>query len=235
MKYSIVLFTFLYMVSACDSPRKTRDPYSSVNGSTITTSGTTDNTTDDSTSDSATDDTTDSTDDSTTTTTGFENCNLNYQYFNQYIGNFAICQNSLDDTKFKIKISQNDYTEGTCFVPIRRNTNGTSFKLGIAECVNNEAGKEYTATLSKENQNYKINGVMVLKARALSPYMMCMNAIVDYNNYMANPYYGSNNIDSGCYQSSYGNSNTYAQCVCNKFVSYYKLYYNDDVSFTQNN
>jgi hypothetical protein len=221
-----VIFLALFtssLISSCDSPQRTRTPYAPVATTAVTTEGDSATGTDSTTGT----DTTDTTD-TATQTTGFETCNINLQYSKTSIGNFGICQNTLDETKFKVKFEMSDTSEGTCFVPVRRNTDGSSFKLGIAECVNNEANREYTMTLTKERSE-KINGVIVMKARALSPYMQCMNAVRDFNNY------STNLLDGTCYMNSYNNPNYYAQCVCNKFVTNYKNYYNDNPSFPLNN
>lgn len=121
------------------------------------------------------------------TATGYEYCTNTTPFNGQSIGMFGLCRHSSDERKFRVKFA-NGSTRGACFVPTHRLNNGTSFKLGIAECVHNQAGYSYYMTLNKETvaPNYvnprsePINSVMVLDASAVNAYMACMNAKETY-------------------------------------------------------
>jgi hypothetical protein len=154
-------------------------------------------------------------DDGVTSESGFETCNLNYQYYGTSIGSFALCQNSQNESSFKLKMEQTDTNTGTCFVPINIQSGGNSFSLGIAECVHNQANKVYSMTLSKTRAE-SINGVMVIKSNALNSYMQCMSAKTDY----LNAYPGCQ-YDSNCTQAA----TNYANSVCTNFVQNYSAYY----------
>ncbi len=194
---------------ACDSPQRTRNPYGVPLPAEISTSG---NGILDTNPDSNIVDADPNVGTTTPTniTAGFDNCNLAYQYYNSFIGHFGICQSSQVDTQFKIKIAQADAVEGNCFVPTYIMPDGTSYKLGRAECVRNEADKEYDMTLSKERSE-TINGVMVIKYNALGPYMDCMNAKVNF--LTAFPNYPE------------ADANIYAANVCSQFVNTFRNYY----------
>lgn len=161
---------------------------------------------------------------------GFENCDLSLQYNGGSIGFFGLCQHSSDERRFKATFAQSS-SAGTCFIPVHIEGGGNSFKLGIAQCVHNQANNSYYFTLNKEmappNFSYprseQINGVMVIAASSVNSYMGCMNAKEDY--YIAT--YGC------CYQSVPFNgrmhciqpnqqcenpANTYANNVCSAFV-----------------
>ncbi len=213
----LTLFLFLFSLISCDTPMKTRDPGVSAGGSGIIQGGD-GNVTDG--SDKENEDGEDEGDgdgeEDNMTDVGFEQCNTNYQYFaGSAIGYMALCQSDNVETQFKVKLQNSDFSVGTCFVPVYIQSNGNSFKLGIAECVHNEADKVYDMILTKERSE-TINGVMVLKANALTPYMQCMSAKVDY----LNAYPGCQ-MDYNCSMAA----DQYAQAVCSSFVSNYANYY----------
>ncbi len=164
---------------------------------------------------------------------GYEDCAyLTPQFNGGSIGYFGVCQNSNDERGHKAIFAESS-TQGTCFVPIHIQNSGNSFKLGRAECVHNQANKNYYMTLTKElvppNFSYprpeKINGVMVIKATSLNAYMGCMNSKEDFfistqgccYNQVYNPSTGRNNCinpNPQCDQAA----NNYANNVCNAFV-----------------
>jgi hypothetical protein len=218
MKKLNLLF-FILLLQACDTPQRTRDLYG--NPVDNLTDDTKVSDVDDSSQDSGDDSQDDGSDDggvvdTPTTTTGFEDCNLSLQFFGNTIGYFGMCKNTEYETKFKVKMALSDTSVGTCFVPIHIQTGGSSYKLGIAECVHNEANKEYEMTLTKDRAEI-VNGVMVIKSNALNAYMQCMSAKVDFiNAYAPNCAY-----DASCLQAA----DSYAANVCSQFVSTYKNYY----------
>lgn len=151
----------------------------------------------------------------TTQDDGFKDCNIGYVYYALRIGNFGLCQSSKDETKFKLKLANADTSIGTCFVPIHVNSDGSSYHLGSAQCVNQEADRVYDMTLTKDRTE-NINGVMVVKANALNGYMQCMTAkmqfIQTYNNCVYNSY---------CMASA----DQWAQEVCYNFTQVYDGHY----------
>jgi hypothetical protein len=230
MKYLFFLTTLL-LNQACDKPVQTRTAGSATTGQTSSsnvcingyvratdgniicsdslTDGSSDNDDDDGTT------TGDNDDDSVTSEPGFETCNLNFQYYKSTIGYFALCQNTQNEASFKLKMERTDTSVGTCFVPISVQSNGSSYKIGIAECVHNQADNVYNMTLTKERAE-AINGVMVLKATALNSYMQCMSAKTDYLNAYPGCAYNTNCLNA---------ANQYATDVCNNFVAVYGTQY----------
>lgn len=212
----ILCTTLLLTLIACDTPQRTRTPsivpLTQDQGDTaqVTDDSSTDDTTTDTGDDSSQDDTTNS------QTAGFENCNLNYQHYARDAGRLGLCQSTLDERKFKLKMELTDSSSGTCFVPVNIQSTGTSFKLGIAECVRNQSGKEYDMILTKDRSE-PINGVMVIKATALNAYMQCMSAKADFiNAYAPNCMY-----DSKCLSAA----DSYALSICTQFSQTYRNYY----------
>lgn len=148
---------------------------------------------------------------------GFADCNLGYQYYGgPQIKSFGICQSTLNETVFKVKLAEQDLSVGTCFVPVHIINGGSSFKLGIAECVHNRADQEYDMTLTKE-RGEPVNGVMVIKAGpAINAYMSCMSAKVDYIRSIPNCQYS---------QSCVQQADNWANHVCTQFVGTYSTFY----------
>ena len=148
---------------------------------------------------------------------GFEDCILGYQYYGgPNIGSFGLCQNNMNETRFKIKMANQDLSVGTCFVPVHIVSGGNSYKLGIAECVHNRAGQEYNMILTKERSE-PINGVMVIKAGApLNAYMSCMSAKIDYMRSVPNCQYS---------QQCMYQADQYANQVCTQFVGTFSTFY----------
>ena len=225
MKWLIRLFYEINHTNSCDTPQRTRTPYqipltqdTGTSDTDKTDSDDTDNVTN---SDTNSDDNNTSSDDSTIDTStdssaGFDDCNLEYQYFGNSIGYFGLCQNSDTETKFKLKMASSDTSLGTCFVPLNIQSSNASFNVGIAECVHNEANKEYDMTLTK-NRSESINGVMVIKANALNAFMQCMSAKTDF----INAYAPTCVYDTNCLIAA----ENYAASVCNQFVQTYSNYY----------
>ena len=109
-----------------------------------------------------------------------------------------------------------DATTGTCFIPIRIVDGGNSYKIGIAECVHNEANRVYPMTLTKDRSD-SINGVMVIKAgAATNAYMACMSAKNDYILSVPNCQYSSSCIAAADQHANY---------ICGRFVGTYSTFY----------
>lgn len=232
-----ILLSFLILsifAVSCDAPVRTRVPttpsysntsgqgfgqgpgFADTNGSSGSNGGTT----------------TGSTNDGTTGTSepGFENCDISLQFNGASVGYFGMCQHSSDERRFKVTFAQSS-TAGTCFIPVHIQDGGNSYKLGIAECVHNQANTPYYMTLNKEMMpptfSYpraeKINGVMVIAANSVNSYMGCMNAKEDYYIstygccYQQAPYNGKMyclQTNQQCDQAA----NSYANNVCSSFV-----------------
>ncbi len=185
-------------------------------------------------------------DSSNVTAPGYEHCSNTTPFNGQSIGMFGLCRHSSDERKFRVKFA-NGSTSGTCFVPTHRLNNGTSFKLGIAECVHNQAGFSYYMTLNKETvaptftntRSEPINSVMVLSANAVNAYMGCMNAKESYL-LSARQILGNNRSPACCYQAVNSPTglrclqtnpnceqaaNSHASTVCSDFVQNYSRQY----------
>jgi hypothetical protein len=214
-----VLFILLpFILSACDVPQRTRFPtqttdpvtlgdggYENYDGYTNGEGGSTGTT-----STNGSTGTTGSTGTSGTqgnNELGFENCTNTTPYYGGSVGYFGLCKHSDDERKFKARFAQTDVVVGTCFVPMHI-VDGNSYKLGIAECVHNQANTNYFMTLYKQRPE-PINGVMVLKASAVNSFMQCMNAKANY--IAAHP---GCEFNATCLQQA----DQYAYTVCNTFV-----------------
>jgi hypothetical protein len=204
----------LFIFTACDAPMRTRVPTdSSFQGNNVVNG-----------QDQEPVDPTDPADpadpaeeDLVTSTPGFENCAIGPQYYGgSRIGSFGLCQSTINESSFKLKMASSDLSQGTCFIPLKIVDGGNSYKVGIAECVHNEANKVYPVTLTKDRSD-EINGVMVIKAgAATNAYMNCMSAKNDYILSVPNCQYSSSCISS---------ANQYANYVCGQFVGTYSTFY----------
>lgn len=148
---------------------------------------------------------------------GFENCNLGYQYFGgSQIGSFGLCQSELNQNTFRVRLAQTDTSVGTCFVPLHINSDGSSFKLGIAECVHNQADTIYPMILTTERSE-EINGVMVIKAGApVAQFFDCMNARATYFAAVPNCQFN---------QQCVSQADQFANNICTSFVGNYNTFY----------
>lgn len=212
---AILLSIFIIIFVACDAPSRPRNPYYVPVTSTDTDADTDTKTNPDQATGDTNQDDQNKNNDTTQVEAGFENCSLGYIYYASSIGNFGICKNTQNEMKYKVKLANGDSSNGTCFVPIHINSDGSSYHLGPAECVHHEGGKEYSMTLSKDRSE-NINGVMVLKANALNPYMQCMTAKMQYINNYYNCQY-----NQSCLQAA----DNWAYQVCNNFIQVYEGYF----------
>lgn len=138
---------------------------------------------------------------------GYENCTLNYQYYGGSFGYFGICQHATNERQFKAKF-QTSNTQGICFVPVHFNDDGSSYKVGRAECSNAIAsGSIYTIPTTKD-VSASINGVMVIQYSSLNSYMQCMTYKANY--LAANP---ACQYNSYCLQQV----NQQANIICQNF------------------
>ena len=204
----IILASLIALLQSCEAPTKQR-VYQTSSGSTTTTT---------TTSTETSSDENDSETETVISGTGFSGCDLSYNYYNSTIGYFGMCQSTTTETMFKIKMANTDTTIGTCFVPIYVSGTGSSYNVGTAECVNNQASTVYTVSFTKTNSSYAINGMMVLKANALSGYEQCMSA---RDTFIAA--YGGTTCSSN--SNCLAAANNYANNICSTFMSTYSSYY----------
>ena len=119
-----------------------------------------------------------STSSSTTTTAGYEHCNFNdYSYYVSAVGSVIACQNSSTKTKVEIKINQTNTTEMTCFIPTYRDSSGSSFYIGPAQCLYHNADTLYEGTFTIDRYGYTsshFNGLMIMKYGLTDDYFNCM-------------------------------------------------------------
>jgi hypothetical protein len=165
---------------------------------------------------------------------GFENCEyMSPEYNGGSIGNFGLCRHSSDERRYKSIFAQSN-SAGTCFVPVHIQNNGNSFKLGIAECVHNNADTNYYMTLNKElvapNFSFPrpeaINGVMVIATQSLNAYMGCMNSKEDYflgtQGCCLQRVYNQSTNRYSCIQPNpqcESGANNYANNICSMFIT----------------
>ena len=165
----------------------------------------------------------------TTSEPGYENCQLNYSFYGGSLGYFGVCQQSSNERSFKFKF-QNQYACqggsnmstncGTCFLPMHMLANGTSFMVGSAQCVHQNAGQTYYGTFSK-TRSEAINATIVIHRTSLDAFIQCMNA---KSNYLSQCYGGAYN--QTCVQSA----ENYAKQVCTSFTQQHSANYKQ-VSF----
>ncbi len=162
---------------------------------------------------------------------GFENCDISYRFNGGFnIGTFALCQSSLQSANFRLRMAQSDLSVGTCFVPLHINNDGSSFKLGIAECVHNQQGTIYPMILTTDQtltidpqtgQNYELNGVMVIKAGdAVARFFDCLGA---RDNFLQSYFQSTPNCEFNQQCVAQGNNlaNNFANNICSQFVGNY--------------
>ena len=222
MKFGLLLILIFNFVS-CDRPARTRFPTTSGSDpidAIINGDGGGQNVSD---NDNGSDDDITETDDDLTEP-GYDNCSLTgYPFWGgSSIGYLNICQNSLNESTFKLKMANSDTSTGTCFIPVHIQSNGSSFNVGIAECFHNQANKVYDMILSK-NRGESVNGVFVIKAGTpVNEYFRCMSAKTDYLSGFQYP----SVVNQQCYYSSQ-NADVYANCVCNNFKNAFSAYYKE--------
>ena len=235
MKYwcphSIFLSILIISATSCDVPQRNRYINS---GPGITNISGDENTGDTPTNTftsvpSEDDSQTDSTSNQEASEPGYENCNLGYSFYGGTLGYFGICQQSNNERGFKFKF-QNQYTCqggsnmstncGTCIIPMHMLSNGTSYKLGPAQCVHQNAGQTYYGTFSKVGTE-AINAAIVIHRYSLDSFTQCMNA---KSNYLSQCYGGAYNQQ--CLQGA----ESYATQVCTSFTQQHSNYYKQ-VSF----
>lgn len=234
MKVLVGLVTLCFLTVSCDAPVRTRVP-TAPNGLDSNQTFNTGTQNWDNNQDNQSNNNNNNNNNTGNTNTGqsepgYDNCDLSMQYSGGSIGYFGMCQHDTDERRFKAVFAQSN-SAGTCFIPVHIQNSGNSYKLGLAQCVHNQANNAYYMTLNKEMlpptfsypRPEQINGVMVIAANSVNAYMGCMNAKEDYmiatNGccYQQVPYQGRMH----CLQTNpqcENAANTYANNVCNSFV-----------------
>jgi hypothetical protein len=241
MKQLLGLLTLSMIISACDAPVRTRVPTTGSFSSGGVTQGQP-GYVDPGTGSNTTGTTTGSQGNNVIQEPGFENCDLSLSFSGGSLGYFGLCKHTSDERRYKAVFAQSN-TAGTCFVPVHKQSSGSSYKLGIAECVHNQANTNYYMTLNKEMMpptfSYPrpeaINAVMVIKASSVNAYMGCMNAKNDFFVgtqgccYQSVPFQGRIHCVNPNPQCE-APANNYANTVCSTFVQNHSNHYRQ-VSF----
>ncbi len=226
MRKIIFPLVLTVLAAACDAPQRIRNPggsfsdgVNSSNGSGVgfdnggTSAGNSGTTTGSSTGTTAGSTT------GTTTGSGTSiSCVSNVTGFHAGLGNVGVCQDSANEVRFQLTFSTTDQSDGTCIVPMFRDSSGKSTYLGNAQCTKHNQNQVIVGTVSKNrtgHAGYQINSVMILKYSSTNAFFQCMNAYgVAYNScmqsYGGNPFY-QNYCD--------GQGNTYMNNLCNTFRS----------------
>jgi hypothetical protein len=221
MKPTLLSLALLILATACDAPQQRRLSGTFDNSSTSTgaVEGTNGFTTNPTTTGGATAGTT--TGSTTGSTTGQTiKCIKNVVAFHAGLGNVDVCEDSANEVSFKLGFSTTDQSDGTCIVPMYKDTAGNSTYLGTAQCTKHNQGQIVYGNVSKNRSGYagyQINSVMVLKYSGTSAFYQCMNAYgVSFQSCMGA--YGNNSF----YQSYCDTqAKNYMTGLCNTFKSNY--------------
>lgn len=225
MSYTGLALTFaLTLLAACDGPSRVRTPSgnfeNAVGTSGATTTGSSGGTT--------------SVDGSTGAKSneqlpaGYESCNTTPNYYHAGIGYVSVCQNSGNELQFRMGFSTTDQTDGTCIVPMYKDSAGNSAYVGNAQCTKHNANQVVYGTLTKNRSGYTqypVNGVMVIKYSGTNSFFQCMNAYgTSYESCRAAacaPYSGNGAYYQSCMAASNAacdaSARNYMTSVCNTF------------------
>lgn len=121
---------------------------------------------------------------------GYEHCNFNnYSYSQSSIGSVIACQNSSTKTKVKVKISETDLSTMTCLIPTYRDSYGSSFYIGPAQCLNHEKDTIYEGSFLVDRYGYTsshFNAVMIMKYSLTDDYFNCMLGYTSCDTFKSN-------------------------------------------------
>lgn len=203
MKHSHAYLVLLLLFAvACDGPSRIRSTSTGVSLSGVQTGST------NGTGSSGGDTTT-----TTTTTTGtslpagFTACNTSAQYSQTSLGAFSVCQSSANELYFRVGYTTTDQTDGTCIVPMYRDSSGNSTYLGSPQCTKHNAGQVVYGYVSKNRagySSYPVNSVMLMKYSSTTAFNQCMQA---YDTSYASC------KTSTCAQAYGFNASLYQQCL----------------------
>jgi len=221
MKPTLLTLALLILATACDAPQQRRLAGTYNNSSTSTGAVGTDGfTPNPSTTGGTTSGTTAGTTTGSTTGAQTVNCIKNVVAYHAGLGNVDVCEDSANEVLFKLGFSTTDQSDGTCIIPMYKDTAGNSTYLGTAQCTKHNQGQIVTGNVSKNRNGYagyQINSVMVLKYSGTSAFYQCMNAYgVSFQSCMGS--YGNN-----AYYQSYCDTQAknYMTGLCNTFKSNY--------------
>ena len=114
---------------------------------------------------------------------GFQYCNLQSPHYILDTGNFSLCQSEASESQFILKVNANDFSQGTCLIPMNTNAQGVSVYLGPAQCSYHSKDQVLRGTLYKTRVGYEtraINSVMVMKKPTRIPFFNCMDAVTNF-------------------------------------------------------
>lgn len=187
MKKHLLITMTLIFAAACNAPQRTKAPTNWVNGNSLNESGNFINTgTTAGTSSGTTTGTTSGTNSGTTggtTEAGFESCSLSDKYNTVDIGQFGLCQSTLDETSFKLRTSLSSQSVRVCLIPTYKEGSGSSTYIGNPMCTLTTSNQTVMGKLYKDRQGfsgYSLNGVIVMKEPLLPEYFACMKAYVSW-------------------------------------------------------
>ena len=228
---NIFFLLLLAALTSCDAPVRVRnqpnDAYTgNVNtggnegapGFNLTPGTTTGSTTGGSTTGSSTGGTT--TGSSTGGSSSSINCIKTVSASHAGLGSVEVCQDSANEAMFRLSFNTTDQNDGTCVVPMFRDSSGSSLYLGNAQCTKHNQGQVVTGQLSKNRQGYagyQINSVMVLKYSGSNAFFQCMNAYGIQLNSCMQSFRGNTFYQSYCQ----GQAQTYMTTICNNFKNNY--------------
>ncbi len=212
MKY--IILSLLVVITACDTPTRSRFPNSTVAGNNSSAPGTG--------FDLGGGTTVPTTGTPVPTSPGFESCNLTKSHSTADLGSLGICRHSSDETQVRFVTSLTNSSSRTCLIPTYKDSTGSSIYLGDPQCTYTEAEKIYTGKLHKNRQGLSqlpINGVMIMREGLLVEYYACMDSYQKWIQYYcpANPNYAP------CVQ----NASNYRSTICTQFKTKYPNNYLD--------
>jgi len=129
---------------------------------------------------------------------GFEDCDLDNTLSEDPIGTFGICQSSSTETVFIVVFGQDNSSERTCFLPMYRDSQGSSTYLGTHICTFQTSGQKLQGTFVKNRpgfQGLSLNGTMVMQESRVQAFYACMEAPPLYREIYCAPF-----VDQGGYK-----------------------------------
>lgn len=161
---------------------------------------------------------------------GYESCNFQTTRSTlSSIKDISICKNSSQNNyssqvEVKVKFGDQDYVDGTCFIPTTKYSNGSSAYVGIAQCTYHADDDVLTGEMIKNRPGFEssaINAVMIMKKASINAYFDCMDEVPRFLatqsvTYLGSPYTCSYIQSTNC--SMYA-SNQAQYDVCNICLS----------------
>ncbi len=154
---------------------------------------------------------------------GFESCNTNPSHYHPGIGYMSVCQSSQNELSFRLSFTTTDQSDGTCIVPLYKDSSGNSAYVGHAKCTKHNENQVVFGTVVKDRAGYTghpVNGVMVVKYSGTTAFFQCMNAYGLNNQACLSscaPYQGNAQAYQACAYTCDSNAKTYMANVCANF------------------